>query len=340
MTQSEPRARVEIDGQIFDSFLHPSLFSSVHVELTTNQASQVELTVIDENYKFLDSYSRADGIPLAEAFVWLGFGEDLGNSIFEGLLAGVGHGNNTSTLRFYDRSFLMRLEQKTEYHRGLDIDVINKLATRNGLNFEGPGSFVKGLLLNSKKQEAMTDWDFAMQLAEDAGLVLYVRDKTLFAKPPARTGEPVLTLGFRDAIVLRSPDFQYRVPENKEGRPGRVEVRGRGRGGHLLTGVSDESKRGRKHVVINRSIKGSKSEATRRAQAKKELEREPAFTGRIRSLLQTNVRADVRETVEMIDHGLLFSGKYLVDSAEHDFAPGKLATDYDLVRDIGDVGRF
>lgn len=341
MTLSEPRARIEIDGEMFDSYQQSSLFSSLRADLTTNQASQVELTVCDEDYSFTDAFARSSGVVLAEAYVWLGFGEELGAPIFEGLLASIKHGDATGTLRFYDRSFNMRLEQKTEYHKGLDIDVIRRLATRNGLTFDGPGNGVKGLPLKSKKQEALTDWEFAMQLAEEAGLVLFVREKTLYARRPARTGTPVLSFARRDALVLLGNDMNYKVPENQEGRPRRVEVRGKGRNAKRLSGFSDESNRGTQQIVINQSIKGvSKSEATRRAQAKKEMDREPAFTCRIRSLLQTNTYADVRQTIELTDRGRIFSGTYLVDAVSHNFAPGQLDTDYDLYRDIADRGRY
>ena len=73
---------------------------------------------------------------------------------------------------------------------------------------------------------------------------------------------------------------------------------------------------------------------------KKELEREHAFQCRVRSLLQTNTRVDVRQTVELVDQGLLFSGSYIVDRVEHSFSPGRLETNYDLYRDVLDTGRF
>jgi phage protein D len=339
MSLSSPHARVEIDGQLFDSWLQPSLFSSVSVKLKTNESSEANLTVIDGDYRFLDSYSRADGVPVVEANVWLGYGDDLGAPLFGGLLAAAEHGGDQTTLCFYDHSFNMRREQRTEYHKGLDIDVIGKLARRSGLDFEGPGKEARGLPLKSKKQEAQTDWEMAMRLAEEAGLVLYVRGKTLFAKPPARTAAPVLSFGARDALLLRGGDGRYKVPENQEGRPGQVEHRGRGRGGKRLSGVSDTN-RGTKQLIINRSLKGlSQSEANRRAQAQKELKREPAFNCRIHSLLQADPRVDVRQTIELTERGLLFSGLYLVDSVDHSFSAGKLDTDYDLYRDVKDGSR-
>lgn len=335
MNPSKPRARVEIAGRQFDSFINKSFFARVGINLTTGEASQATLTVKDEKYAFVDSYAESDGPALVEGFFWLGYGERIGAARFEGVLAAIEHGDGLGTLVFYDRSFQMMQVQLTEYHKGLDIDVLRKLAERNGLKFEGPDGEFKGLPLKSKKQEAMNDWDFAMQLAEEMGLVLFVRGKTLYAKRPARTGNPVVTFGRRDAMVLHSTDFRYKLPENVEGRPRRVEVRGRGRGGKRLSGYSDESGRGTTRIVVNKSVKElSKSEAARRAQAQKDLQREPAFSCRIRSLLQVDVQVDVRQTVELINRGKLFSGKYLADVVDHNFSPGSLTTDYDLVRDF------
>lgn len=350
MSLFNPHARIEIfeeqtsggkkeesGNQTWDSWANPSLFSTVGVDLVTNQASQLEFAVFDSDYKFLDQYSRAGGLPWLVARVWLGFGNDLGEPLFKGLLASVEKRSGTSTLRFYDMAFKMRQYQRTDIHKGLDLAVMQKLVERNGLKWVGPGGNVKGLPLKSKKQEEQTDWAFLLDLAGEAGLVIYVRGDTVFATPPARTGTPVLTLGRRNVQVLEENEMRYKVPENMEGRPRRVTHRGRGKGGRRITGTSDESTRGRDRVVIKQSIKhGDKSEAQRRAQAKKELEREHAFECRVRSLRQTNLRADVRDTVALVDHGLLFSGKYLVDSVNHDFSPGNLATDYDLYRDFED----
>lgn len=333
---SEPRGKkTESGNKVWDSWIDSSLFAAVRIELVTNEASQLEFTVFDPDYKFLDQYSRAGGVPWAVARAWLGFGNELGEPLFKGLLASVEHGASNSTLRFYDMAFKMRQYQKTEYHKGLDLAVMQRLVERNGLKWEGPGSGVKGLPLKSKKQEEQTDWEMLLSLADEAGLVIYVRGDTVFAKIPARTSEPVLTLGRRDSLVLDGTDERYRVPENLEGRPRRVAHRGRGRAGRRMTGISDESKRGRERVVIKQSIKhGNQAEAKRRAQTKKELEREHAYECTVRSLLHTNIRADVRQTLALVNHGLLFSGKYLVDSVYHSFEPGSLTTDYDLYRDI------
>jgi phage protein D len=337
MRLSNPRAIIQIDGIGFDSYQQKSLFSALRVERTTNQASQAELSVIDDDFTMLDSFSTANGIPLAEAFVWLGYGDEMGDPVFEGLLTAVSRGNHKSNFKFLDRSFQMRREQKTEYHHGTAVAIIRKLALRNGLEFAGPGSGFKDITLRSQKQEAQTDWDLANRLANDAGLVLFVRGATLFAKLPARTGTPALTLARHDVLALRGSDYQFKLPENREGRPGTLEVRGRGRGGKRLTGRAEKNKRGHKRILIHHSLKNlSASEANSRAHARKELLREHAFSCRVRSLFSSEQRVDVRDTVELVDQGLLFSGLYLVDSLEHAFeaSPGSLQTAMDLYRDV------
>src|SRR5207253_11013546 len=136
----------------------------------------------------------------------------------------------------------------------------------------------------------------------------------------ARTGTPVLTLKRFDVRTLKTSDLRYKTPENLEGRPRRVEHRGTSRDSKRVVGSSDKNIRGRDIIVTNKSIKhGHKSEVQRRAQAKKDLDREHAFDCRVRSIMQTNIRADVRDTVELIEHGRLFSGNYLVDTVEHSF---------------------
>jgi hypothetical protein len=361
MNPYEPHARVQIyeeqtsegkrseqNTHYLDSWEQGGLFSAVKVELTTGKASQFELTVVDKDFRFINQYSRAAGIPLLCARLWLCFGEKFGTPVFHGMLASVEHSGMDSTLRFYDFGMRMRLVQKTELHKGLDIDVMRKLVERNGLKFVGPGdafhgiavtsakhTAFKGVPLKSAKQEAQTDWDYVARIAADAGLVIYVRNETFFASLPARTGDPVLSFKPRDVRLVDESSLRYRTPENQLSRPRSVEQRGRKRGGGRLSGIASEDKRGREVIVTRAGLSvASQSELKRRAQARKELETEPTFTGSIVSMLQTNVRADVRDTVELQDWGRLFSGKYLCDSVDYDFSPGVLDVTYDLYRGL------
>ena len=352
MTFSNPRARILIGEETlsadkrrpqieegafatFDSFTNKSFFAGLTVELTTGKASQAELTVVDEDYSFIDSYTRSDGVMPYAAYVYLGYGDELGEPVFEGLLAAVEHNDGMSTFCFYDRSLRMKLEEKTEHHKGLDTDVMRNLVERNGLNFVLADKSIKGLPLKAKMQEAQTDWDLLMSLAQDAGLVIWARGNTLYTARPARVGEPVLTLKQRDVIALKGESLRYEMPENVDGSPASVEVRVRGRGGIRQSGHSVKRARGRKKLSFHSLQSDSPaSEANRRAQAIKDLESEPSFTCKAKMLFHPSTRlVEVRQTVWLENRGRLFSGLYLVDGVHMDFSPGNLTIDFDLVRD-------
>ncbi len=326
---------VEGASTVFDSFRRKSFFAKLTVELTTNKASQAEFTVVDKDFAFIDSYTRDDGVLPCAAYVYFGYGEELGPAVFEGLLAAVEHDNGRSTLCFYDRSLRMKLEEKTGYHKGLDIDVMRTLAERNGLSFELLDKSVKGLPLKSTHQEAVTDWDFLTNLAREAGLVIWVRGKTMYAARPARVGEPVLTVKERDGILLTGERFRYETPENVDGSLASVEVRYRGKGGKRGSALSAQRKRGRKKIVISDSVRElSHSEAKRRAQAIQDIESEPSFRGQIETLFHPETRKiEVRNTVRLVNRSGLFSGLYLVNGVHMDFSPGNLTMGFDLVRD-------
>jgi hypothetical protein len=278
--------------------------------------------------------------------VWLGYGAELGEPVFKGLLSRVQRGDAVSTFIAYDMGYKMRLAQKTEYHKGSDLAIIEKLVKRNGLMFHGPANPLKLEPHKAIIQDGQTDWEHISELAHDAGLVLWVQGDTVFADYPAKSGVPKVTLRNRkDFTVLRDFDLNFKVPENKSGRPKGVEVRVRGRGGRRLSGFSDQSGRGHQDLIIKRDLsRHTKAAATARAQAQKELDREHAFNLYIRSIsLLPDERVGVRDTVAITDVGLLFSSSsktpgqaagYIADKVIHDFSPGRLTTTYELYRDI------
>jgi hypothetical protein len=339
LSQAHKRRPPQIDEgafTLFDSFTNTSFFAGVSVELTTGKASQAEFKVLDEDFSFIDSYTRSDGVMPCAAYVYLGYGEELGEPVFEGLLSAVEHNDGESTFCFYDRSLRMKLEEKTEHHKGMDIAVMKKLVERNSLNFELADKSIKGLPLRATKQEMQTDWDFLMSLAQHAGLVVWVRGNTLYVARPAHVGEPVLTLKQRDVLALKGEQLRYEMPENVDGSPASVEVRVRGRGGRRVSGYSAKRKRGRTKIVYHslRTHSAPSSEAQRRAQAIKDLESEPSFTCQVKTLFYPDTRiVGTRDTVWLENRGELFSGLYLVDSVHMNFSPGELTLDFDLVRD-------
>ena len=351
-----PHAIVEIDGYRWDSWLHKSLFQRVSVDLSTGEASEAVWEMFDPKFAVINRYTKADGIPMATVRVWLGLGAgEMGEPVFKGLLARVERGESHTAFRAYDMGFKMRLEKKTGYHNNVDdVGLIGTLAKRNGLLFEGPDEGTQPTIVLDPKhvskkkprhkhhvvsQDAQTDWERATECAQAEGLVLFVRGDTLFAKGAAVTapdGQEKLTLTYRkDFNILRQFDLVYKTPENLDGRPRSVHVRVRGRGGRRIFGAAEGSDRGRRQVSLKTDLPTNiQSVATTRAHAKRDLQREHAFTVSIKTISPLpKLRPDVRDTVRLKELGLLFSGKYLTDKVRHEFAPGRLSTSYDLYRD-------
>ena len=345
---NNPHAIIEIsregfaDGQsmvVWDSWQSPRLFQSCKIELSTNETSEARWEFFDPKFRVIDGFSGADAIPQATVRVFLGYGQELGEPVFKGLLAQVERGEANTTFIAFDMGFKMKLIKKAGYHNKKgDVAILTTLATRNGLKFEGPEKPLNLEPYRALTQDEQTDWEHALERARDAGLVIFVRQDTLFAKTPAKTGTPVLMLeNHKDFVMQSTWDFTYRTPENQDGRPRVVKRRGRGKGGKRLEGESDKANRGHESVVLKRDTPGkhSKSKLTRRAQAQKELEREHAFEGTLETVFPLmGERLDVRNTVQIEGIGKLFSGKYICDSVGYQFEPGKLNVNLDLYRDI------
>src|ERR1044072_483991 len=231
-----PHAVIEVGGQRFDSWKDKSLFAGIEIDLTTEEASQVVWQVFDSDFKFLDRWTTSTGLDLLPASVWLGFGDDLGRPVFEGLLAKVDHSGGITSFKFHDKSLLMRLTKKTEYHKDLDdIGIIRKLAERNGLKFDGPQPAFKLDKNKSLIQDPKNDLESSGERADEIGVVLFVRGDTLYAKEAAKSGTPVMTIAYRkDNPMFSDFSLSFKTPENKEARPRTVETRTRGRAGKRL----------------------------------------------------------------------------------------------------------
>jgi len=333
-----PHAIFEIDGMAWDSIKHPELITRVNVELTTGECSQATLEVFDPDFKFLDRYSTAEGVLMSTCRAWLGYDGDAESQepVFKGLLARVQRPESKTTLVAYDMGYTMRRVQKTEFHKGTDLQIIEKLVKRNGLKFKGPANPLKLEPHKAMSQDGQSDWEHASEIAHDAGLLLWVRDDTVFADYPARVGTPTRMLTYRkDFTLMRDFDLQFKLPENVLGRPKGIEVRSRGRGGKRLSGKSDKDTRGHEDLHIKRDLsQHTKQRATARAQAQKELDREHAFTLSISRIKAATGRDDVRDTIRILEMGKLFSGDYLADRVTHEFSAGRLTTSYELYRDV------
>ena len=335
-----PHAIIDVDGAVYDSWEAKELFEEVNVELTTNQTAEAKFKFFDPKFRLIDRFSGAGAIPQSTVTIYLGYGQNLGEPIFKGLLAQIERGDKDTTFIAFDMGFKMKLIKKADIkNKKDDLAILKLLAARNGLKFEGPEKPLKLEPHKAMIQDEQTDWEHAMERARDAGFVIFVRQDTLFAKYPAKVGAPALILENRkDFVLQREWDFTYKTPENQDSRPRKVKMRGRGKGGRRLEGQSDESSRGRENVILKRDVSGkaTKAKLASRAQAQKELDREHAFEGRVETVFPLKgERLDVRNTIQIDGIGKLFSGKYLCDSVHYFFTPGKLGLNLDLHRDIG-----
>lgn len=333
-----PHSIIQIGGATFDSWRDKQLFETVRVELTTNQLCEARWQCFDPKFKVIDRFTNPTGVPMLPFAVWLGYGKNLGAPIFQGLLAHVERGESATTFIAFDMGFKMKLIKKAGYkNKKNDLEILEFLANRNGLSFEGPDEPLNLEPYQALMQDEQTDWEWAMERARDAGLVLFVRNSTLYAKKPAKVKTPVLTLvNHKDFTLTRDWDFIHKTPESQDSRPRIVERRARNAGGRRLAGRSDVSSRGRTSVVLKRDVPSpTPKRVKQRAQAQKDLDREHAFEGRVRTTYPTNgERLDVRNTVMIQEIGKLFSGAYICDTVGYFYSPGELGLDLELYRDI------
>jgi phage protein D len=316
----------------------------VKVELATDMASEASFTCFDPRFRILDAFTSGDGVGLLPMQFYMGFGQELGPPVFEGLLQRVERGDDETTFIARDMGVKMRSKLNHEYHQNLhDLAIIRKLATRNGLAFVGPDEADALEPHPSMVQDWRNDWEHTMERARASGFVIFVRHNTLYCKNPAKISAPILTLRYRKDFDLVAPlwghSLSYKLPENQQGRPKYAKVFGRKRGGRRLTGKSREHARG--HLMTKGAARDpaehTKLYADRRAHARKELQREPAFRLRIISIPPLpGLRPDVRNTIQLENLGKLFSGPYLCDKVTHEHVgDGHFKTEYDLYRDIG-----
>jgi hypothetical protein len=337
MVQRNPHSIVIIGGDRYDTWRDKQITKKVEVELATDMASEATFTCFDPRFKILDRYSTANGVPQLVVKVYMGFGEDLGPPVFKGLLAAVERDDTDTTFTVYDMGLKMRDELKAEYHMNLDdLQIIEKLARRHELEFIGPDERPDLEKHPSMIQDSKNDWEHSMERGRSSGFNIFVRQDTLFCKEPANITEPILTLKYRkDFVVEHGFSMRYKLPENQQGRPKIAHRRGRRRGGRRLTGTSKTHKRGTVHTEIRHDIaEHTKKYANRRAHAHKEKQREPSFNCTIKSVPPLpGLRPDVRNTIELLNMGILFSGPYLCDKVKHEHTGSSFTTEYNLYRD-------
>ena len=336
----ETQGKTEINKRRYDSWRDGQLLAQVAIELTTDQASEATIVVLDEDFRFTDRHLTETGMRRLMIRLWLGFGEDLGPSLFKGMLARTESDGRKATFVFHDLSTQLKQEKKTRYHnRTTTLQLLKKLALENKEigNFSGPDTAVDEEVYDSLIQAEETDWEFARRIARRDGWVIWVQDDTLFCQEAATYENPMADLVWkRDAHLLHGSRLTYKLPENRRGKPKAVEVRGRGRGGGRLSGHSDESPRGQSQIEIKRDLpKHSLKAARRRAHAHKTLQREHSFEHTIRLLPSyQGRRIQVRQTIRLTGAGLFYSDRYIVDAIRYEYRPGSLTTDLSIYKDI------
>src|ERR1051325_3044655 len=238
MVEKNPHSIVILAGDRYDTWLDKQIVKRVEVELATDMSSEARFTCFDPRFRILDRYSEPGGVPRLLVLVYMGFGQDLGEPVFKGLLDKVERGDTDTTFIFGDMGLKMRKGLENEYHKGLnDLQIISKLAKRNGLKFEGPDKAVDLEEHPSMIHDSKNDWEHTMERARSSGFNIFVRQDTLFCKEPAKIKAPIITLQYRkDFWMEHGFSMRYKLPENGQGRPKIVERRGRKRGGGRLVG--------------------------------------------------------------------------------------------------------
>lgn len=346
-TPATPHAIISIerpgfgDGQgsaIYDSWEAKGLFKSVDIELSVDQSCRGVINFFDPNYRLIDAFSGSTERAVVKAY--LGFGRNLGEPVFKGLLADVGRKRGETTFTVYDMAYVMKLEKKAGYkNRKDDLGIIRDLVTRNSLQFSPPAKALKLEPHKAMMQDEQTDWEHMMERAREAGLHIFVRHDTVFARyPNSYSGTPVLTIEApKEPKLLNGWEFGYHTLVSRDGKPKVVTHRRRGVAGKRAEGQSSVSTKAEvSHLHIKKDMPApTKTKLSARAAAQKELEREHAYEGRAETIFPTSgKRPDVLDTVAVHGIGKLLSGDYIVDTARYRFAAGELSMSLDLYRDI------
>jgi hypothetical protein len=351
-----PRAVVDIqrpgltggqDKVRYDSWNEKGLFKSVEIELSMDESSQAKMTFYDPENRVIDAFSGYTEKAVMK--VYLGYGQELGEPVFKGVLACIDRRKGETSFTCYDMAFVMKLLKKTGYkNKKDDIAIIRELVTRNktpngnALRFSPPEP--KKLEPHSTMtQDEQTDWEHVMERAKQAGLHIYCRHDTVFARYPSDTGIRVLTVTPKDDDLLDGWEFTYHALTDRDSRPATVAHRRRGQAGKRVEGTA-KGKAEIGHITAAQEYthlnikhdhaQPSKSKLTARAQAQRELEREHAFQWSFEKIYPADgIRPDALDMVTAKGFDKLSSGDYFVESTRFKFAPGQLSLGIDGYRD-------
>jgi phage protein D len=326
---------VEIDGQRID----PRVVTEVTIDLTTDKTSEGTVRLFDPKFVAVDRMVAGGGVKLAECRIWLGWSQSsLGEPVYTGLLNRLGWEESVAEFRFHDRSQTMKQKTKSRYHqKKSDLDVLKQLATDNGLKFSGPtgAGGEDSEVFEVTSQVAETDWELARSIARKAGWKIYVHDDTLYVRVAGKTGASVTTLKYgTDFQILRGASLSYKLPENKRGRPSRVDVRTRGRSGTQLVGTDSTGDRGKEEQQIHAAIrKHTVTTAQRHAAGVTHRRREYAFENHLQIIPTFEPRLSLNDTITLAGIGQVFSNEYLITRLGYRFKSGALTCELEAGRD-------
>ncbi|HEX8177845.1 MAG TPA: hypothetical protein VF543_22340 [Pyrinomonadaceae bacterium] len=371
MALIEKHTLVLLNDVLLDSWKHPGLITQVSVELSTDHSSEANISVYDPEFRFTDSHLDSTGVKKSSVKIWIGAGEFITTAhdqtrrtlasnrspsdepttlppLFQGMLTRHSWSNNIATFTFYDLSNKMKQRKHSRYHnKTTDLNLLRKLAKEHDLDFVINGNVPDSAEHDVILQFQQTDWQLAREAARRSGLRLYTNGNKLYAQEAGRTGAVVASLTYKgdngDFVMLRGFSLTYKLPENKRGRQGRVEVRARGRAGSRISGVDgSEAERGTQSYVTEDLPTRTQREARRRARSRRYNQRESAFEHRIKLLpqfLENSIPLFQGDTVLLNNIGALYSGKYIVREAVYTLGPSEFSCELTLKRDIAGVRR-
>lgn len=340
MNSLTPYCIVEIDGRRYDSRKGANVISA-EVNQTTDKTGEGVLDLYDPDFQIIDRIF-ADGIKSVNAFFWLGWviekqplvDINLGLPIFTGLLARTEWSERVTTLRFHDRSLKMKQQTKTRYFRKKsDIQILKQLAADNGLKFEITSQIGESQPFDSLVQTGKTDWQFALKIAKESGLALYVKGDTLYAvtagtiKPNGETPPPIILNAEKDFELLRGFGLSYKLPKNPKARPQKITVKGRKKDGKLLKGVvnTNTDDEGTTDLIVRQDLpRQTVSIAERKGKGVINKRREYAFEHHLKTLPSFQKRLALRDVVTLAGMGKFYSGEYIVTDIRYEFSAGIL----------------
>lgn len=331
-----PHCIVEIGGRRFDSYEGENLISA-NVNLTTDRSGEGVVELYDPKFAVIDNF-LAGGVKSLISNFYFSWSKNVGKPFFLGNLARAEWNEQITTLRFHDNSTKMKQEKKNRYHKKkTDLQILKELAKRNGLEFVVKSCLPESQPFESLMQSGKTDWDFALKIAAQSGLLLYVGDNTLFAVEAgtSKLEKPAATLEFeKDFTLLRGFGLSYKLPKNPKGRINKVTVRTRGKDGKALVVTAGDGEGGISDLINKDLPSVSVARATQAAKARIGKRKEYAFEHNIKTLPSFQTRINLRDTITLAGMGAFYSGDYFVTEISYLFEAGKLTCEMNVGNEL------